>query len=503
MFLPTVLAGFFLIGGKLGKSYALGWLVLASLVFYASWEPGYTWLLLGSIIFNYLMAKAMAVYQRHKKTILFTSIVANVSLLAYYKVLIAGLFDPTRSFSAAFSTTGDLLIPLGISFITFQQIAFLVDSYKQRLGDKPFLEYCLFITFFPQLIMGPIVHYREIAPQLNRPSFPRWNSSNFAIGLAIFSIGLFKKVVLGDGIADYVDKVHLLAQSGVSINLIDAWASSIGFTFQIYFDFSGYADMAIGLARMLNLKLPINFDSPYKAINRFDMWRRWHISFGAFIRQYVYFPLARAKHLKLGTSGALLVTVLLSGFWHGLGWTFVLWSMAQGVIMLMIHHRQKSAEFRFNRTIAIAATFITTTILGVLFRSVDLAVAGNIYLGMLGQHALGLPVPVAQAYEALIGTPLPPELIGHHWIRRSDIPLLIIMAIIIWILPNTQRLFRDYWTAIDQRMNKPALTALDRSPLISRIKFTPNPTWALFIAAILVAGLLFLDRGSRFIYYQF
>ncbi|MES9885266.1 MAG: MBOAT family O-acyltransferase, partial [Candidatus Sedimenticola sp. 6PFRAG1] len=339
IFLPLVLAGFFLIGKWLGQPASLVWLILASIVFYASWEPAYLWLLLASLIFNYGVAWWLEQDSSGRKAVVIFAVVCNVLLLLYYKVIIAGFLDPEQSVSAAFSTSEDVLIPLAISFITFQQIAFLVDTYRGRVRRSGVLEYSLFILFFPQLVMGPIVHYRELVPQFRNKGLCNWRWESIALGLSIFVVGLFKKVVLADGIALYVDNVYEAIYLQKDVASLDAWGAALGFQLQIYFDFSGYADMAVGLARMFNINLPINFDSPYRAVNRFDLWRRWHISFGAFMRQYVFFPLARSKRLKIGTMGALMVTTLVSGLWHGVGATFVIWGGLQGLLMAMSHYR--------------------------------------------------------------------------------------------------------------------------------------------------------------------
>jgi alginate O-acetyltransferase complex protein AlgI len=510
LFLPTALAGFFLIGKLFGSRASIIWLILASIVFYASWEPAYTWLLLVTVGVNYSLAFIIQRVRRLQTMVVTMGILFNVLLLGYYKVIISGLFSDGETLSGAFTTTRDVLIPLGISFITFQQIAYLVDIYKGRFGQRSFTEYCLFITFFPQLVMGPIVHYRELVPQLQRRSLTAWNDTNFTIGLAIFTVGIFKKIVLGDGIAPYVNEVYSAAHSGIPISMVDAWSASIGFQFQIYFDFSGYADMAIGLGRMFNINLPLNFDSPYRAVDRFDLWRRWHISFGAFMRQYLYFPLARSKRLKIGSTMALLITTMVSGFWHGLGWTFILWGGLQGIIMTGSHYWSMvkrrwvpgaSSKPRRSRWLAISLTFLVTLVLGVLFRSGDLMTAGNIYNGMIGEHAPGVPWSLSILLEKIpgVGGQIS-DGIGFHYIKVDDALLLMIMALIIWGLPNTRTVFRNYWSAIDQRGRG---AKIDQSLLSRFIRFSPNLRWALLLSLLLAAAFVFMDGASRFIYYQF
>jgi D-alanyl-lipoteichoic acid acyltransferase DltB (MBOAT superfamily) len=498
IFLPLALVGFFLLGTWFGRSTGLLWLFAASLVFYASWEPAYLWLLLGTLVFNYCAAKMIGSLTRYKNKILVTAVISNVLLLVYYKLIIAGVTGGDLQ-GAAFSTTKNVLIPLGISFITFQQIAFLVDTYKGKLVNTSPLEYATFITFFPQLIMGPILHNREIQPQLRAPNLFKWCSDNFAVGLSIFIIGLFKKVVLADSFAPFVNQVHELAMLGHHISPADAWGAAIGFQFQIYFDFSGYADMAVGLAKMFNINIPINFDSPFRARDRFDHWRRWHISFGAFMRQYVFFPLARSKKLRIGNVGALMATTLLSGFWHGVGATFIVWGALQSLIMLAVHYRRmvtdrlgwfktsKISGFSYG---AMVLTFFVTLVLGVIFRSVDLTVAYS----LLGSMYTGF-ISIAHADFQTLND----DLISSKGLVNK----LLFATLVIWGLPTTQRFFNRYWTAIDQR---PALTENnipDLLPGAYKIKFALNKRWAICMGLLFCFLLLSMTESSRFIYYQF
>lgn len=497
-FLPLVLAGFFLLGNWFGRRTALLWLLAASFVFYASWEPVYLWLLLASLVFNYGAASAISVLPRYKQMILVAAVISNVLVLFYYKLIIAGMSGADTQ-GAAFSTTRNVLIPLGISFITFQQIAFLVDTYKGRLTGTSPLEYATFITFFPQLIMGPILHNREIQPQLRSANLFKWCSDNFAVGLSILIIGLFKKVVLADSFSPFVNQVHELALAGHQISPADAWGAAIGFQFQLYFDFSGYADMAVGLARMFNINIPLNFDSPFRARDRFDHWRRWHISFGAFMRQYVFFPLARSKKIRVGNVGALMVTTLLSGFWHGVGVTFIIWGALQSLIMLAVHYRRivtdrlgwfKSSRIGGFSYGAMVLTFIVTLLLGVIFRSADMTVAFN----LLGSMYTGFVSIVHADFGALND-----DLISSKGLVNK----LLVASLVIWGLPTTQRFFGRYWSAIDQRPAPPENNMPDLFPGADKIKFALNKRWAVCMSLLFCFLLLSMTESSRFIYYQF
>lgn len=498
IFLPLVLMGFFLLGDRFGRSTGLLWLFAASLVFYASWEPAYLWLLLGSLVFNYWAASAISTLPRYKQIILVTAVISNVLVLFYYKLIIAGM-SGTDTQGAAFSTARNVLIPLGISFITFQQIAFLVDTYKGKLSDTSPLEYATFITFFPQLIMGPILHNREIQPQLRAQNLFKWCSDNFAVGLSIFVIGLFKKVVLADSFVPFVNEVHELAMAGHQISPADAWGAAIGFQFQIYFDFSAYADMAVGLARMFNINIPLNFDSPYRARDRFDHWRRWHISFGAFMRQYVFFPLARSKKLRVGNVGALMVTTLLSGFWHGVGATFIVWGALQSLIMLAVHYRGmvtdrlgwiKTLKISGSSYGAMMLTFLVTLLLGVIFRSADLTIAYGLFESMYTGF-----VSIAHADFGALND----DLISSKGLVNN----LLFASLVIWGLPTTQRFFGRYWTAIDQRPAPPENNIPDLLPGADKIKFALNKRWAICMSLLFCFLLISMTESSRFIYYQF
>ncbi|MEJ1298621.1 MAG: MBOAT family O-acyltransferase [Candidatus Sedimenticola sp. (ex Thyasira tokunagai)] len=499
VFLPLVLAGFFLIGRGLGRLASMAWLLMASVVFYASWEPAYLWLLLASLFFNFAAARWIGYAKWGNQAVMVSAVVGNVLLLLYYKVVIAGLIDSERGVTSSFSTSEDVLIPLAISFITFQQIAFIVDTYRGRLSQTGVLEYCLFIVFFPQLVMGPIVHYRELIPQFRSKNLCVWRWNSVALGLSIFIVGLFKKVVLADGISPYVDSVYATLFVGQGISPLDAFGVAVGFQLQIYFDFSGYADMAVGLARMFNINLPINFDSPYRAVNRFDFWRRWHISFGAFMRQYLFFPLARSRRLRLGSTGALLVTTFVSGVWHGVGPTFIVWGGIQGLLMVMLHYRGellgrigwKGRFALFNPWLSIFSTFCVTGMLGVFFRSRDLEVAFAVFERMYD----GILLLTSGAFYSFV--------FDMKLMTRYDAAQILLMAVVVWGLPSTQRFFKSYWTAIDQRSHVPQYTPKDLLLGASRLRFQPTRSWAVVFALMFFVAIAFMDRTSRFIYFQF
>ena len=505
LFLPAVLVGFFTLFALFGRRAAILWLIGMSLYFYLAWNPAHVWVIGASLAGNYVAARLLLADTRpaaksYRLIVLWCGVVLNAGFLLSFKMISGGIWG-SGSFIASYS----IAIPLAVSFVTFQQIAFLVDIYKGRILEISLKDYLLYILFFPQLVMGPIVHYREIVPQFHKESFGRPNGQDISIGLAIFLVGLAKKVVFADSIAPFVNDAFEMGPEGLSF--FDAWAAVVGFQFQIYFDFSGYADMAIGLARMISIRLPLNFDSPFRAVDRFDVWRRWHVSFGAFMRQYVFFPLCRSRKIRLSPTAALFVTVMISALWHGIGITFTIWGLIQAVLMWFHHLRRRwAAQNKWPRLLAgglpvpirIALTFLVTAVIGVMFRSPDLDTAFRVYAGMLGAEGIIWPLSLAGL--------LPDEL--AYFARdlvldRAAVFHIAVMAIVIWGLPTTADLFKHYWTAIDQRNNRPRRKPSGIFPAAERIRFELTARWGLLFGLLVVLIVMYLSQPGRFIYYQF
>ena len=346
-------------------------------------------LILGSMVFNYCFGVELNKENSKisKKFILILGIAANLMLLGYFKYSDFFISNVNFIFNTQIPHL-NLLLPLAISFFTFQQIAYLVDSATGG-GTKQydFLNYCLFVTFFPQLIAGPIVHHKEMMPQFANVRNKIINYKNIALGLFIFSIGLFKKVVIADSFAVWAtngfDKATVL-------NLFEAWATSLSYTFQLYFDFSGYCDMAIGAALLFNIKLPINFNSPYKALNIQDFWRRWHITLSRFLRDYIYIPLGGNRKGRLRTYANLMATFIIGGIWHGAGWTFVFWGFLHGVA-LVIHRIWSELGFKMNKILAWFITFNFINIAWIFFRAKDWDDALKVLKGMFGLSGIAFP----------------------------------------------------------------------------------------------------------------
>ena len=382
LFLPFTFFIYFYLNKKRLGDLAKGFLVLSSLFFYSWWNIAYLPLILASMIFNYSFGLELNKDNPRiaKKIILTFGIVANLALLGYFKYSDFLISNINFAFHTQIPHL-NLLLPLAISFFTFQQIAYLVDSAMGG-GTKQydFLTYCLFVTFFPQLIAGPIVHHKEMMPQFANIRNRTINYKNIALGLFIFSIGLFKKAVIADTFAVWVTYGF---DDAAILNLFEAWATSLGYTFQLYFDFSGYCDMAIGAALLFNIKLPINFNSPYKALNIQDFWRRWHITLSRFLRDYIYIPLGGNRRGKTRTYINLMATFIIGGIWHGAGWTFVFWGFLHGCA-LVVQRIWNELGFKLNKFIAWFITFNFVNIAWVFFRAKEWDDALKVLRGMFG-----------------------------------------------------------------------------------------------------------------------
>jgi len=344
------------------------------------------------MVFNYVIGRSLNKSFKDKgkgfskKAILTFGIVFNLSLLGYFKYTDFLI----ENFNLAFDSNAELLqlaLPLAISFFTFQQIAYLVDSYRQEAQEYDFLNYALFATFFPQLIAGPIVHHKEMMPQFAKVRNKVKNYRNIAMGLFIFSIGLFKKVVIADTLAVWATQGFDVA---TTLNLFEAWATSLSYTFQLYFDFSGYTDMAIGLALLFNIRLPVNFNSPYKATNIQDFWRRWHITLSRFLRDYVYIPLGGNRKGGFRTYNNLMATFVIGGLWHGAGWTFVFWGFLHG-FALIIQRFWSKLDFKLWTWLAWFITFNFVNIAWIFFRAKEWDDAVKVLGSMFSLDNIVLP----------------------------------------------------------------------------------------------------------------
>jgi alginate O-acetyltransferase complex protein AlgI len=401
LFLPVVVAGFFLIA-RHSHYLAAFWVFAASVFFYGYWMPQFTLLLLGSITVNFLVgqrisrsASAAAGGSRGiPRTWMIGGVVFNLALLGYFKY--ANFFlDSVEAVFGVQLHVARILLPIGISFFTFTQIAFLADAYQKGVREYEPAHYGLFVTYFPHLIAGPVLHHAQMMPQFQDAATYRFQFSNLAAGMAIFCLGLLKKIVIADGISPYADAVFNATSAGGMPTFNDAWLGSLAYTFQLYFDFSGYSDMAIGLSWMLNIRLPYNFNSPYKSLNITDFWRRWHMTLSAFLRDYLYITLGGNRRGAVRRYFNLAATMVLGGLWHGANWTFVFWGALHGMY-LGVNHAFRAMTSRLteklheNRIYVAASwciTFLAVVVAWVFFRAPTFETAGRMLHAMTGPGA--------------------------------------------------------------------------------------------------------------------
>ncbi len=393
-FLPVSFFGYFYLNHKRLTTASKSWLVFASLFFYSWWNIVYLPLILTSVFFNYAIASAIVEYDElkkkyfSKKSLLQIGLVFNIGLLAYFKY--ADFFiSNTNSLVNTEIGLLHLALPLAISFFTLQQIAFLVDSYEGLAKEKNFLNYIIFVTFFPQLIAGPIVHHKEMMPQFVSIRNKAKNYKNIVLGLFILSIGLFKKVVIADTFAIWATAGF---DTATTLYLFEAWFTSLSYTFQLYFDFSGYTDIAMGAALLFNIKLPINFNSPYKATGIIDFWQRWHITLSRFVTAYIYTPLVKSFD-NLNFHKAMIATVitfLIAGLWHGASWMFVIFGGLHG-LALVVNNYWKKSKIKMNKILAWFITFNFVNITMVFFRAEELNDAIKVLRSMFSLDNIRLP----------------------------------------------------------------------------------------------------------------
>lgn len=489
-FLPAVLVGYGILQ-RVAPIFVVPFLLAASLVFYGWWRPDYLVLIATSITINYGFGLAIAsgaVWRGRKRIapdrwLLGLGVAFNLGLLGYFKY--AGFLATTLGNASGIEmNVGTVVLPLAISFFTFQQIAYLVDVARQQAAPHGFLEYALFVSFFPQLIAGPIVHQAEMLPQFRAGRGRPLQARFLAVGLTIFAIGLFKKLVLADGMAEFANPGFDAARDGAVLSAASAWVSALAYSFQIYFDFSGYCDMAIGLAFMFGIRLPLNFHSPYKAISVVDFWRRWHMTLSRFLRDYLYLPLGGNRKGPSRRYINLMIVMVLGGLWHGAAWTFVLWGALHGVYLL-VNHGWRAATQRWNpgaaalpRPASMALTFLAVTLAWVLFRAEGVDAAMAMFRSMVGW---GVETPGAPVFAAS----------AWAWITLG--------LAAVWLMPNTQQIMHPADAVLDP-------VAPPETGWFRRMVWRPTPAWALGAGVLFVWGSLAhwaIDRTPDFIYFNF
>jgi D-alanyl-lipoteichoic acid acyltransferase DltB (MBOAT superfamily) len=390
-FLPITFGIYFWLNKKRLTSASKAWIVFASLFFYSWWNVIYLPLILGSILFNFTIGSSITHINnahRSKKrfsagTVLTFGVIANVFLLIYFKYMDFFIIN-ANVIAGAHMDLMHIVLPLGISFFTFTQIAYLVDAYRNEVKEMDYLNYTLFVTFFPHLLAGPILHHKEMMPQFDDVRNKVFNTKNIAAGLYLFAIGLFKKVVIADTFVLWVSYGYGNADS---LSVITAWATSLSYTFQLYFDFSGYTDMALAVALLFNIKLPINFNSPYKALNIQDFWRRWHMTLSRFLRDYIYIPLGGNRKGEVHTYANLFAVFLVGGLWHGASWMFVIWGALHGSA-IVLHRIWQQMGLKMNALLAWFITFNFINITWIFFRAQEWDDAINVLYGMFGLNGV-------------------------------------------------------------------------------------------------------------------
>lgn len=524
LFLPIVAATSYLLGQHNSTKPKI-WLCAASIFFYGSGNWKYTGLLVASILINFLASAIITQKNKEqtdskirsnkiKTTVLHATILANLLLLSYFKYTNFFISTSNEWLGTEFQLHA-IILPLGISFFTFTQIAYLVDAHQGKVANHSLINYFLLVTYFPHQIAGPILHHKQMIPQFEKSLNWAPQPLNIAAGLTLFTIGLAKKVVIADHLAEYSDLVFSAVANGQSLMLLEAWVGALSYTLQLYFDFSGYSDMAIGLSLILNIRLPINFNSPYKAASIIDFWRRWHITLSTFLKDYIYIPLGGNRHGALARYLNLFLTMLLGGMWHGAGWTFIIWGGLHGVY-LIINHGWSSLRTRLGwtgehaalRFMGRALTFLCVVIGWVIFRSDSLHGGLALLSSMAGFHGISLPTSLqgGELSALLTDSGLEVNFMGLLPTTQTDstevLSSLTFCLAIVWLLPNSCE-----FLAVSKPTYEATTTALAQqdkpnSSVIS-LRWSPTLLHALIFGALFAYAILMIVKGSPFLYFRF
>jgi alginate O-acetyltransferase complex protein AlgI len=500
-FLPVVFAGFFLLA-RFGRRVQAIWLTAASLFFYGWWDVLFVPVLVGSACWNFyagsMLQRLVAAGARRLTTVvLATAIVGDLLLLGYFKYtgffasisdqLLATQFGPLH-----------IILPLGISFFTFTQIAFLVDTARGTAREVDPVHFLLFVTYFPHLIAGPILHHKEIMPQFAQPETYRLNLASTATGIAYVAIGLAKKCILADSFAPGAAALFD-APAGSVVTAPAAWTGVLAYTLQLYFDFSGYIDIAIGASLMFNVRLPLNFNSPYRARSIIDFWQQWHMTLSRFLRDYLYIPLGGNRHGRWRRHLNIFIVMVLGGFWHGANWTFICWGALHGLYIGVNHAWRASRPenilaaipARMRQTTALILTFLCVMAAWVFFRAPDLAAAWRILAAMAGVN--GFALAQAAPVSGEIVNWLTAFNFGSWLLWAPDVLLYGLGLVIVFAMPSSQQLIEP------DRHPRSAEVAWAVLPL----EWRPTPAWAVVCSVLVLGAVLTLTRVSVFLYFQF
>jgi alginate O-acetyltransferase complex protein AlgI len=493
VFLPITLAGYYLASrASSGPGARIAWLAFASLCFYGYWQPRFLIVIAVSIVVNYFAARligAPGANDSSRKLWLVVAVALNLGAIGFYKYTNFAIdVINTWRCSPAAHLSGARDLPLGISFFTFTQIAYLVDVFFGHPHERNAGKYLLFVTYFPHLIAGPILHHKEMMPQFSDPAAARITARGFAMGVTIFAIGLFKKAVVADGFSLIANPVFKAAAEG-AIRTLDGWSGALAYSVQIYYDFSGYSDMAIGLSLLFGIVLPFNFDSPYKSRSIIEFWRRWHITLSRFLRDYLYFPLGGNRHGPWRRARNLALTMILGGLWHGAGWTYLAWGALHGAYLL-VNHRWREfcgrsaplGRLAATTSYALAALALTqgcVIVAWVFFRADSMATAGRVIQAMVGR---GGALPDAPFLAT-----------------RSEFLLVGVAFAACLVLPNVNGLFARFKVGL-------ATYPDARCWSLPAMQWTSSRRWAAWTAILLVSALLAIliaGDGTQFLYFQF
>jgi alginate O-acetyltransferase complex protein AlgI len=526
-FLPIVLLGFLALAGSGRRRLAAAWLTLASFVFYGWWDAWSVPLLMASILANYALGGYLL--RKPSRTVLVLGILGNLLPLLYFKYTTFLLTNVDAAFGLDWHVT-TIVLPLAISFFTFQQIAYLSDAHDGAVVEHDFLNYCLFITFFPHLIAGPITHHREMLSQFGNAENFRPRLDNISIGLTLFGLGLAKKVVFADPLGTLATPAFAAAADGQGLALLDAWGGALAYALQIYFDFSGYTDMAIGLGLLFGISLPPNFDSPFKARNVIEFWSRWHMTLTRFLTAYIYNPivlratrartaagkpLPRRGKMTPGTFLALvawptILTMFVSGIWHGAGWQFVVFGLLHGAYLVVAHgwralKASRGWKLDDDRTLPHAAsvllTFLCVVVALVFFRAESVPAALALLAGMVGLHGVVVPASFAHlplVAEFVAGQGL--EVGAGQFLQVEDWARVLVLLAFVWFMPNTQQFMLHFRTALGWRGRPAWLQAI-----MPALTWRPAPLYgiALGILSFFVLMQTFSSAPTEFLYFQF
>ena len=496
IFLPITLIGFYALASWASRGAALTFLLIACLVFYAYSSLFNFVVFVSSVIANFAFGFAIAYSRKNSRTWLVGGIVLNLSLIGYFKYagLIVTTFDQIASASFVIP---HIALPVGISFYTFEQISYLLETRESGRPEHSLLHYGLFASFFPHLIAGPIIRPHQLLPQFSDPRLGRFDWENFAVGTTFLLFGLFKKVILADGIAVFATPVFAAAANGQTPGFFNSWGAAFAYTFQIYFDFSGYSDMAIGLGLMFGIWLPFNFNSPYKSTGIIEFWRRWHVTLSQLLRDYVYIPLGGNRRGPVRRYVNILLTMLIGGLWHGANWTFMAWGGLHGIYLLVNHAwRNLRGEREINpvaQSFSRALTFLLVVCAWVFFRADSFAAASLMLNGMRGQYGWlngAAPDPgywLVSLMQSAFGVTIEPGWRAGGIVEASWIAGLLL---IVWALPNTQEFLLG-----------------EARPTRARSAWRPTLGWAavlgLSLGCAFTYSIVALNRVSEFIYFIF